>query len=427
MRPFLFLTLLLISCIDLLCFNEAFACSMYKVTIDDKTMVGCNHDTWNQTPRIWFETESYGACFTGARPVGENNFAPQSGMNEFGLAFSRLDAATPLQDDLSANKKQIVNPTEYLKDILHKCRNVEEVKIYVDQYDRSIFIHDVFIYVDRSGKYLIVEPYITTMANDPQYVLANFCPSQIKDFNSIKQTRYINGTTFLKNKLDTSLRFCRELSDTMHVCRQKIGDGTLLTSIWDLKETTTYLYFYHDYEHMVQFNLKEELAKGDHILDITTLFPPNKEFEKLASFKTPLNSFLVDRFLRFCLVLFLFLSFYYLYTYFRKAKSLPYSNIKVGLFLLSSLMSYYIFVLATKINIYYFPAPYQEQDFSLVNVLSFIPFLLLLLLIPLLRFNRKLFREKSWTMISTWILTLNNLVFIALLFLFFYWGFYDIF
>ena len=52
----------------------------------------------------------------------------------------------------------------------------------------------------------------------------------------------------------------------------------------------TYLYFYHDYKNLVQFNLKDELAKGDHILEIPKLFPPNAEFEELRNYTTPFNT-----------------------------------------------------------------------------------------------------------------------------------------
>ena len=95
-----------------------------------------------------------------------------------------------------------------------------------------------------------------------------------------RQQQYVNGTAFLKNKIDSSVAFCTALSDTMHVCRKKHGDGTLLTSISDLNDGFTYLYFYHDYSHRVKINLKEELAKGNHSVEITSLFPPNEEFKK---------------------------------------------------------------------------------------------------------------------------------------------------
>jgi hypothetical protein len=81
--------------------NKIQACSMYKITVDAKTMVGCNEDAWRTTSSIWFEnaknSREFGAGFTGSRQVGGNRTAPQSGMNEKGLAFSRLAAHYPKQ------------------------------------------------------------------------------------------------------------------------------------------------------------------------------------------------------------------------------------------------------------------------------------------------------------------------------------------
>src|SRR3954465_10805249 len=141
-----------------LLFNSRFAnsCSSYKVSVGGKTMVGSNYDTWLETPRIWFETTGYGTEFTGARPDGAFSFAPQTAMNEFGLAFITLATATPNNGAPSPNKKQIASRTNYLKDILHTCKTVDEVKAYVDQYDHSSLSQDVFLYVDKTGKYLIV-------------------------------------------------------------------------------------------------------------------------------------------------------------------------------------------------------------------------------------------------------------------------------
>ena len=123
--------------IFLLCFSCNFnalkACSGYKITLGNKTIFGSNEDAWRLTPRLWFETASalnkYGAAFTGSRFDGENGFAPQTGMNEMGLAFERLASFHPKLEKKSG-EKEITNPTIYLKNILHSCKNVEEVKAF---------------------------------------------------------------------------------------------------------------------------------------------------------------------------------------------------------------------------------------------------------------------------------------------------------
>jgi hypothetical protein len=400
---------------------------MYKISLAGKTMVGCNHDAWFDTPRIWFETEGYGACFTGARPDGKNRFAPQSGMNAFGLAFSRLVAATPSPKPIENNRLPIHDQTQYLKDILHKCKTVEEAKTFIDRYDHSSISEDVFIYIDQSGKQLIVEPYLTYIDTNANYVLANFCPSEIADFSKIRQERYQKGKAFLKNKVSTSIDFCRSLSDTMHVCRERLGDGTLITSIWDLKDGILHLYFYHDYAHEVQFVLSEELAKGDHILEIPKLFPENKEFLQLIDFKTPLNSKLINIMLAILMTFFAASAFYFLVSFFWKRKTSAYSIIKLVLVFLSASLSYYMFVLATNINIFYFSAPYVHYKFNAISVSSYLPYLLALLIVPALILNWKIFKNAAWGFLPKWMFALQNLTYLFLIFLFAYWGFYDVF
>lgn len=401
-------------------------CSTYKVTVGGKTMHGVNYDAWFTKPRIWFEKDGYGAAFTGGNNMGADGFSPQSGMNVHGLSFATLATATPRTGSPATKSKQITSRARYLKDILHHCRTVEEVKAWVEQFDHSFLIQDVFLYTDKSGKYLVVEPFTSALGNEDRYVLANFCPSTVTDFGTIKQQRYVNGSTFLKNKIDASLAFCTALSDTMHVCRKKIGDGTLLTSIWDSDKGNVHLYFYHDYKNQVQFNLDEELAKGDHSIEIPSLFPKNAEFEQLVAFKTPMNSAMVDWLLRAFVVLFLVSACYFLLSYFLKRKE-KYSGYKLAVAALSVVLLGYVVVLATQMNVYYFPAPYTDPASAMLSMASYIPFLVLMGLIPLVWVNWKVFAENAWQSISKWLFALHNLSCLILIALFSYWGLYNVF
>lgn len=416
--------LLIVTFLLILSSKDLRSCSAYKVTVDNHTILGVNFDTWTAHPKIWFETRGYGSVFNGAN-YDEGGLRPQSGMNEYGLAFGTLATYTPPNRKEMPNKKQIISRVNYLKDILHSCKTVEEVKAYIEQYDHGSLPNDVFIYTDKSGKYLIVEPFTITIGNENKYVLANFCPSTINDFSSIKQQRYINGVTFLKNKIDTSLAFCTALSDTMHVCRKKLGDGTLLTSIWSLSNGEVHLFFYHDYNHKVKFDLKNELAKGDHLIEISSLFPANPEYQKLLDFKTPANNNYIDKFILVCFMLFLFSILYFVIDYFRNRKT-KYSYCKLLLAALSTFMAYYMSVLVREPNIFYFPAPYKSNQFILIDIASYLPFLILLLIIPLVTININVIKKNLWQTFSKLLFTLNNFAYIILIVLFFYWGLYDV-
>jgi hypothetical protein len=428
----IFYSTLLVVYILMLAINTAKACSMYKITINGKTVVGCNEDAWRTTPRVWFETaklsSEYGAAFTGSRFDGGNGFAPQSGMNEAGLSFSRLQSYMPEYKTYNRHgKKNITNPTNLLKEILHRCKNVEEVKLYIEQYDYSFFMEDVFIYIDQTGKYLVVEPYKATIGYEASYVLSNFCPSITTENKARNLDRYRNGVDFLKLKKDTTLSFYTALSDTMHVCRGKIGDGTLLTSIWNLNNKTFTLYFYHDYSHLVEFNLKNELAKGDHIIEIPTLFPVNEEFIKLHNYKIPKNSLTVMFFIIIAGLLFLFSSLFFLVNYFKTKQKNKYGYFKLIFVPFGIIMFYYMFLLATQKYIFYFPAPYKDPNSTINSIASYLPILLLLLIFPIIYLCLKIFKEKAWGRFAKWLFALNIVIYSVLILFFAYWELLNVF
>lgn len=67
---------------------NSYPCSMCKVTVNGRTYVGNNEDSWRMGSKIWFERgtpEKLGALY-----VGYENMFPQGGMNEEGLAFDGL-------------------------------------------------------------------------------------------------------------------------------------------------------------------------------------------------------------------------------------------------------------------------------------------------------------------------------------------------
>lgn len=415
----------------ILCVKISNACSMYKLTINGKTMVGCNEDAWRTTPRIWFEnarnSKEYGAGFTGSRLVGSNKTAPQSGMNEAGLTFSRLAAYYPEQNNPFPDRIKITDEVDYLTDILHKCATIEEVRKYIAQYDHSLFFDHVFIYIDSSGEYLIVEPYKLIKGNDPHYILSNFCPSITDNDQARKLERYRNGEDFLKtNEVNSSLSFCSTLSERMHVCRSRNGDGTLLTTIWNTRDKLVNLYFYHTFDTTIQFDLIKELEKGNHSIDIPELFPENLEFKNLEKYRTPFNTPELK------VIIVIIAGFLIILSFALGISSLRYGNIVISLkastifAAINLLLVAYLFVLAIDKNIYYFDAPYKHYSSDVISASSYIPFVLILIIIPSIKFTiERLKLAKTRGCIKVILLT-NNLIYLLLIISFSYWGLYNI-
>jgi|688.fasta_scaffold04492_13 hypothetical protein len=423
--------LLLVSLVLTMYQNNMKACSMYKITVDGKTMVGCNHDAWLTTPKIWFENakqyNAYGTVFTGSRQVSPNRTTPQSGMNTAGLVFSRLSSFYPKQNKRFKDRRKITNEADYLSEVLHRCATVKEVKKYIQQYDHSFFLNDVFIYIDRSGDYLIVEPYKLIEGNNPNYVLANFCPSITNNQQARKLERYRNGKDFLKrHKARASIDFSTALSDTMAVCRSRNGDGTLITSIFDTKEKNVGIYFYHNFDSLVQFNLTDELSKGDHMLNIAEMFPRNPEFERLIDFKTPSNTPVLRILLVLSAGLLACISFALFLSHIQKNKTtlLTLKSV-IGIVLLNFILIAYIVVLLTNNSIFYFDVPYQHYHSSLISASSYTPFLLLGVFMPIVIHTRNRVKSNKTKLWVKTIFVLNHSIYFMLLLGFGYWGLFN--
>jgi hypothetical protein len=350
----LFTLLLLLFVID-----YARPCSMFKITLFGKTMVGNNEDAWRVNSRIWFETGKAG-CY-GAAYVGHDDGFPQGGLNEAGLVYDGFTVYRRAQRPASG-KKKVDHAGSFLKSILQQCATVQEVQRFVNQYDRSPFNGSMMLFVDKCGDYLVIEADTTVMGHNEKYVLANFCPSVTPDPSVVKIARYRRGVAFLQNKEDTSLRFCTAMMDTMHECRARLGDGTTYTTVYDLQENLIYLYFYHDYRHCVRFDLQQELAKGDHSFLMSSLFPPNPEYIRFTRYKTPFSSgglrltlVLVGLFLLFSVPCFLLI---YLPGLKRRApayKKRKYGFIWLVLLTMNLGLAYYTFNLLSNKAIFLFP------------------------------------------------------------------------
>jgi cytochrome c oxidase subunit IV len=187
------------------------------------------------------------------------------------------------------------------------------------------------------------------------------------------------------------------------------------------------LFFYHNYDTTIQFNLKDELKKGDHSIAIEKLFPPNPEFEQLRYFQTTKNNNWIAVYILGSAAMFLFSSIFFLVQYFRAKKNQKYALLKLMLFPIGLVLFYYMYVLSSNLAVFYFPAPYQSPTNAFVSLASYIPLLLLVLILPLLILNYRIYKEHCWSAFALALFTINNLTYIGLIGLFQYWKFFDFF
>lgn len=168
------------------------------------------------------------------------------------------------------------------------------------------------------------------------------------------------------------------------------------------------------------------MAKDDHSYSFTELFPDNKNYQKFLHYKTPQNSKVIFVFIVACGLLFFFSSVFFLISFF-KSSNTNYKYFKLGISALSIALCVYAYGLLRNEGIFYFPSPYDDGISLIVSLTSYLPFVLLISIIPFLIFMVKIFRQKKWSGFAKWLLATNNFAYIILIGLFAYWKLFDIF
>ena len=125
--------------------------------------------------------------------------------------------------------------------------------------------------------------------------------------------------------------------------------------------------------------------------------------------------------------LFLLTSLFFLIQLLRKKNRQKQSNIQLLLLPLGIVLFYYMIVLSGRVNVFYFPAPYKDPLSVAVSMTSYIPFLVVLVMPPLLLLNYRVLKQDNWSSLAKVLLTANNLTCMTLIGLFAYWRFYDVF
>jgi len=125
--------------------------------------------------------------------------------------------------------------------------------------------------------------------------------------------------------------------------------------------------------------------------------------------------------------LFAFSSIFFLASFIRNKKIVAQKNSKLFLSCLSLMLLYYCFVLISNQAIFYFPSPYRDSKFSILNVAAYIPFFLLVSIIPLCWQNCKIVKTTGWNKFSKFLFSINCLTYLVLVVLFSYWKLYNIF
>jgi hypothetical protein len=244
-------------------------CTVFYASNDKVALGGNNEDALNPRTKIWFlppEDGNYGVAF-----VGYEDLYPQGGVNDHGLFFDGL--AVRVVTVPREVGKPVYNGYLMVK-AMQECATVECALKLFDQFSRGPGTwNGQFLIGDSTGDSAIIEPLAVIRKQGKYQVATNFFQSEVKSENRT-DTRYKIATEMFKNAEVLSVDFFREVLNATH---QAGAAHTLYSTIYDLRRGLIYLYFFHDFDRVVVFDLKTELAKGIHAYDIPLLFPPSAD------------------------------------------------------------------------------------------------------------------------------------------------------
>jgi hypothetical protein len=249
------------------------SCTIFTSSYGDTVLFGNNEDWINPNTYYWVVPSrggNYGAVY-----FGFDNFWPQGGINEKGLAF-----------DVNALPKAVLNPHPELPKVkkpfyefLKKCSTVEEVIDRVKDYSWGSSWRAQVHLADATGDAVVIsvgpdgEIAFTRKQKGNGYLIStNFNRANPKN-GRYPCWRYDTTVAMLKEIQSeddhTADRF-RSILDAVH--QEGPLANTVYSNVFDLKHCIIYLYHWHQFDEVVILNVAEELAKAPSPTRIRDLF-----------------------------------------------------------------------------------------------------------------------------------------------------------
>ena len=248
-------------------------CTIITMAKNGVVLAGNNEDYTEPRTKIWFIPASKGDH--GRVIVGFDSaslpYSFQGGMNEYGL-FMDMNAVNPTGWQRVSGKATFNG--DLVERILANFTTVQEVVEFFQQHNVPDLNTLKVPVADAKGNSVIVEwgqgtQHFIFKEGDYQ-ISTNFIQSDYKNSEEYPCQRYHIADQILKNAESATVDLIRSVLSATHF---DIPSTTLYSNICDLKQKQLYLYFFHNFEETVVFDLDKELMKGNASYQIPSLFP----------------------------------------------------------------------------------------------------------------------------------------------------------
>lgn len=252
-------------------------CTVFYGFDGQTVLAGNNEDFNNPFTYMWFIPASPGRF--GRVYFGYDDLLPQGGLNDQGVFFDAL--ALPYKEMPLTSQRPYFPGGDlfFLDEILSHSAKVQDVLNITNQWDRVAGEYAQYFYGDRYGDSVILDGDTVLRKQGTFQLATNF--RLIENPNPpYPEERYGVVSSMLSNASSFSIDLFRQALDAAHA----EGDfPTLYSQVYELQTGIIHLYHFHDFQHESLINLTDELAKGPHMVKISSLFPKNDTFEQWAT------------------------------------------------------------------------------------------------------------------------------------------------
>jgi hypothetical protein len=242
-------------------------CTVVYAADGTSALGGNNEDFRNPLTKIWFipgEDEAYGSAF-----VGYDDLVVQGAMNEAGLFYDGL-AVREVEVPAKPGKRTSTG-ANFTFEVLSRCESVDCVLAMYNDASMPGIWNGQALFGDRFGDSVIIEPLTTIPKSGLFQVATNFFQSEVEPA-ARTDPRYVTATTMLEHADHFSVELIRDVLDATH---QEGAAETLYSTVYELSRGIIHLYYFHDFDTQVTFDVRAELAKGIHAYEMAGLFPEN--------------------------------------------------------------------------------------------------------------------------------------------------------
>ena len=271
-------------CFVLLLFSvsgSTMACTGFMSYRNGKTLVGNNEDLSLLTEPVLKVipplANSYGRVVFYCKwpfPFETGSYTVFGGMNDQGLFF----------DIYSTPYHIITNPLNkppYNQDIfdycIRTCATVDEVVDVFNRYYVAYMDEIQGFFVDKAGNSVIIDGNEIIYRQGDFQVVTNFLQTQ-SELGGYPCWRYETATDMLEQMSEFSVDYFRQICDAVHVEETSLTTfmlDTIYSDICDLSNGTMYLYFFHDYVHVMEIELPMIFEYGYQQYPLPSLFRNN--------------------------------------------------------------------------------------------------------------------------------------------------------